>query len=436
MGTPVAFAMLLQSAYSIIDLAFVGELGSAAVAGLSISFQAFFVVLALGRTLATTALAEISQAYGGSRVDDARGLATSFAIVALLVGLVAMVAAYYSGPFYVDAFTEDPEVYAQGIAYFEVTALTFLFQLVMFVFGDTLRASGDFVTPVKFMVVSVLANVILDPILIFGAGPIEAMGIAGAAWATVISQVLAGALYVWRLSRKREGRAIYWARPVWATGFFRRILSVGVPAGVQFFLVSVMLGIVLQAVKSEGAAWTAAAGAGFRLFQQMFLPMIALGMAAAAIAGQNLGAGQSSRVRDNANTALRWAFYYAVGAALVLHFGRGIFGSIFAENPEELAVAELYFEWTAVGLINFPFVYIPMFILQSARRSFQPMAAAVLRILLLIALVSLLIPALSLPSEYVFGAVTITATFEAVVSYMLMRRFLAKLPPDRASAPP
>ena len=424
LATPVFVAMGLQSAYALIDLAWVGGLGDKAVAGLAISLQAFFIVLALAQVLATTALAELSQAYGAGRVADARRLFTSFTLVGVAVGAVAVLVAYASADLYVGTFTDDPEVHAGGVAYFEVTALTFLTQLVIMVLGNGLRASGDFVTPMRVMIVSVVANALLDPLFIFGWGPVPALGLSGAAWATVIAQLLALAIYARRLLGPRAGRELRWGAPIWPTGFFVRILSRGLPAGVQFFLMSAVLGIVLASVKAHGSAWTAAAGGGFRILQQGFLPLVALGSAAAACAGQNIGAGQPLRVREAAQVALRWGLLYAALMTVVLFFAGGLASHIFARGEGDLAVGAEYFRWSAPSLPAIALTYVSTFVLQAAGRAILPLLSALLRVAVLVALIQLALPALGLGPAWAFGAVTLTAYLEGFAAWGLLARFL------------
>ena len=427
LSVPVALAMGLQSVYAIIDLAFVSRLGETAVAGLAISLQAFFIVLAISQMVATTALAEISQAYGADDVGRARGSFAAFSIAAVAVGAFAAVVAYVSAPVYVGLFARDEAVMAAGLGYFRVTALTFLLQVLLIVFGGGLRASGDFMTPMKLMTVSVLTNLALDPLLIFGLGPFPELGLNGAAWATVISQALAVSIYAVRLIRPRTDRGIYWTRPRWSSTFFGRLLTRGVPAAVQYFLISAVLGIVLAGVRPYGATWTATAGAGFRVLQQTFLPVIALASAASAISGQNLGAGNPMRVKRAALTALGWTLVYATVVSAMLFLGAPIVGRLFSKGAAELDVAAAYFHWSAPMLVAFAMTYVPTFVLQAAGRTVRPLAAALVRVSILAVLIMWAIPTYELPPVYVFGATTATALLEGVLGVLFLSLFVRKI---------
>lgn len=428
LASPVLIAMGLQSAYALIDLAWVGALGDKAVAGLSISLQAFFVVLAISQVIATTALAEISQAYGAGKRLEARRLLASFSVVGVVVGLASAAAAYLSTETYVGAFTADPEVYELGVDYFRVTAITFFTQLLIMIFGASVRASGDFTTPMRIMALSVVLNTALDPLLIFGLGPIPELGLSGAAWATVLSQLLALLIYCRRFATpSSDPHRLIWARPAWPRGFFQRLASRGLPAGVQFFLLSVVLGIVLASMREHGAAWTAAAGGGFRVLQQTFLPIIALASAAAAISGQNIGARKPERVAAAAMTAFRWSFYYTLAMGVILYFAAGLAAHVFARDPHELAVGAEYFRWSAPSLPAFALTYVPTFVLQAAGRAVLPLVSAVVRLVILALVVVAVLPRLDLGPGWVFGAVTATAYIEGAGAFTLLVGYLRRL---------
>lgn len=433
LALPVMGAMLLQSTYALIDLAFVRQLGGAAVAGLSVSFQAFFIVLAISQAIATTTMAELSQSYGAGDIERARRFFTTFTLSAVALGSVSGLIAYLSADAYVDLFTDDPEVFALGVEYFEVTALTFLFQLLLLVFGSGLRASGDFVTPMKFMAISVLLNMALDPLLIFGWGPVPALGLAGAAWATVISQTVSTALYASLFIRVRPDRDLYWRPACWSWSVIGLVVTKGLPAGVQFFLLSVVMGAVLAAVKPFGSDWTATAGGGFRVVQQCFLPIVALASAAAATAGQNLGAKHFDRVRLTCRKAVTWATLFGVGATIALTVGGRIAGHLFAKTDAALDLAELYFYWSAPALLAFAWTYVPSFVLQAAGQSVRPMIAAIAKVVALYAFLFGVIPALELSPDWVFGATTASSFIEAIIGIALLVAFLRGLPRDSST---
>jgi len=420
---PMLIAMTLQSAYAIVNLVFVTQLGDRAVSGLAITIQAFFIILAVGQVLGQTALADISQAYGRGDVALARRSLTTYTLLAVVLGLVTTLAAWLGSEAYVGMFTDDPEVYAQGVAYFQANAPTFLLQLLIIVLSTAVRASGDFVTPMRILLFSVLLNAALDPILMFALD----MGIAGAAWATVIAQVVACAIYLVRLRPSNAGndtRAISWGKPFFDRALFRRIATRGVPAGIQFFLIFVLLGVVLAGMKPLGPDWTGAAGGGFRIIQQCWLPLVTLSSAAAAMAGQNYGARNIERVAETAKVALRWGIIFGVVAAAIVLVGAPLLAYIAARGDAQHAHATAYFRWSAPMLLSAALTYIPTFMLQAMGRSFFPMMAAFLRVGLVALFTFTIAPAYDLGGETIFAVTTATSFVEGALGLYLLRRFL------------
>ncbi len=417
--------MGLQSVYALVDLAFVGRLGESAVAGLGISLQAFFLVLAISQIVSTAVLARVSQRYGAGKVQEAREAFTGFLVVAIGVGIAAAATAWFSAEIYVGTFTADPDVHRLGLSYFRITSLTFLFQLLLMVVGTGMRASGDFNTPMKVMAASVTTNMVLDPLLIFGVGPFPEMGLEGAAWATVIAQLQSTLVYAWLLLHAPgEGRALRLTRPRLDRQMAVEITVRGLPAGVQYLLLSVVMAIVLAAMKAHGPIWTATAGAGFRVVQQTILPLVALGFAAAALAGQNLGAGLPERIRRTARVAMIWSCGYAVVVGLALFFGGRLWSHLFASTAAELDIGAAYFHWSAPMTLAFALTLIPTLMLQGVGRSVPPLVGAGAKVSLLLILVLWAIPAWELGPVYVFAAATLSYLLEGGLNMWLLTSYL------------
>lgn len=436
LGVPVIGAMLLQSVYAIVDLAWVKRLGEEAVAGLSINFQIFFVILALSQVIATTAMADISQLWGKGDREGARSAFSSFLLVSLVLGVLTSGAAWLTADVYINAFTSDPEVAVLGLTYFQINALTFFSQLLLIVLGYGLRASGDFISPMVVMVVSVLTNLILDPLLIFGVGEWQGMGIAGAAWATVAGQFLALVAYIALLLRAREDeQRISFGVPSFNLDFFKQLIVRGLPAGTQYLLMSAMLGVVLYAMKPYGAVYTATAGGGFRVLQQSILPVVALASAAAAMSGQNMGAGAFERVRLTSRTVLTWCIVYALVISVLFILTPDLFASLFAQ-PEEMPVARGYFVWSWPMVLGISLSMGPTMILQALKRPMLPLIAALFRLgLIVIGVFAWLVPSQA-PPEWVFGLVAVTAIFEGAIGVGLLTWRLRRLPGDSPATEP
>ncbi|MDH5751275.1 MAG: MATE family efflux transporter, partial [Deltaproteobacteria bacterium] len=263
LALPVLGGFILQSAYALVDLYWVGRLGSASVAGVGIVLNTFFIVLALGMIVGVGALALLSRAYGAGNREGIPALFQQVFWLSWGIGAAACLGALATAATFMEIFTNDPLVYSEGLAYFRIYAFSFLLQPVLMSLGFCWRAIGDFFTPPLLMGISVATNMALDPLLIFGWGPFPELGIRGASLATVISQIIPLAVYLWLVLGRVRNTLLVLNRPLKLDfGIIRRILRIGLPSGLQFVVVSLSLMLMFRGVKSFGGEAAAAMGIG------------------------------------------------------------------------------------------------------------------------------------------------------------------------------
>jgi putative MATE family efflux protein len=307
LALPVLATFVLQSLYALADLYFVGRLGGAALAGLGISLNTFFLVLAVGQAVGTGGLALLSQAYGRGDHTGVPHLFQQMFWLSLTIGLIFAAGGVLLAEPFIASFTRDPDVLREGVAFFRVYAGTFFTQVMLIALSFSFRAVGDFIVPTALMGVSVLLNVALDPLLIFGLGPVPAMGVAGAAWATLLSQCVGLAGYLW-LVRGSGRNTLLTVRPPFSVDVeaMWTMLKIGLPAGIQYLLFTATLLITYRYARPFGGDVTAAIGVGFRVVQCAYFPAVAIGASVSSLVGQNYGARQYSRVR----AAIGWGILF------------------------------------------------------------------------------------------------------------------------------
>lgn len=420
---PILVSTTLQSVYALVGLVWVGLLGEDALGGLSIGLQVFFVVLALAQIVATTALADLSQDVGAGRLEHARRTYAGYLAVAAALGVVSSIAAFAVAPAYVAAFTDDPGVYAAGVTYFRWSAPTFLTQIVLLVLVQGLRAAGDFTGPLRVGVATVLLNLVLDPVLMFGWGPLPALGIGGVGLATFLCQGVAIAVLAATSAGPRS--ALRLTAPRVDRAMVRALVTRGLPSGLQFLLMSVAMGAMLYAMKPFGGTWTATAGAGFRIVQQAILPMVACSTAAAAIAGQCAGAGRPERVRAVSLRAVQATLAWAVLAVGAAELATPWLAAWLA-GGEEAGPAELYLHRAAPALFGFAVSLPATFVLQALKRPGLPLAAALVRVALLGAAAAMAGPAGGVTPAAMFLVFTVSAWLEGLLDAWQLLRALPR----------
>ena len=190
------------------------------------------------------------------------------------------------------------DIIRAAASYLGVYTLGFAPSFIYNVASSILRGLGDSRSPLRFLTYATVMNIVLDPIMIFGLGPIPRMEVAGAAWATVISQVFAASLALaYMIGRLKIGTRLRdLARLDW--NLTSLTVKIGLPAGAQQTLVSLGMMVIMSTVNQFGSVVVAGSGVGSRLEQFGHLPAFSVGLAVTALVGQNLGAGRDDRVSE------------------------------------------------------------------------------------------------------------------------------------------
>ncbi len=344
--------MVFQTLYFLVDLYWVGRLGKEAVAGVAIAGNLSFVVLAITQMLGVGITTLVSHAAGQKDRDRALLVFNESLLLSAIVGVLFLAIGMALRLPYVHALAADArtaELAADYLLWF-IPAMSLQFGLVSM--GAALRGTGNFKPGMIVQTASVILNIVLAPILIFGWGTGWPLGVAGAA----ISSLVAIAVGTVWLTFYFVGTHVYLKfvrsdlKP--DTALWRKILGIGLPAGAEFALVAVYLVVVYVISRPFGAAAQAGFGIGMRIIQAGFMPVVALGFAVAPVAGQNFGARQPQRVRDTFRSAALMAAGSMVFWTIAsLTAGAAMVG-IFSEDPQVIAVGAEYLHivsWTFVA---------------------------------------------------------------------------------------
>jgi putative MATE family efflux protein len=424
MALPVLATFIMQSMYALADLYFVGRLGGAALAGLGISLQSFFLVLAVAQSIGTGALALLSQFFGRGDHAQVQRVFRQVFWLSIVVGAAFWVFGFLTAQRFVATFTEDPAVVLQGVAFLNFFTGTFFTSVVLFSMSFAFRAVGDFVVPTIMMALSVLLNVALDPVLIFGLGPIPAMGVAGAGLATLIAQCSALLGYVYIVTLSRRNKLLKLSFPiVWNWRVVGQILRIGLPSSAQNLLMMAGLLVMYKFLSPFGASATAAAGVGFRIIQTAIFPGVAISVAVASVVGQNYGAQKFSRVKS----ALSWGVLFVAlvlsAEYIVIAANPTFWASLFAKEPEIVSIGSQYLLISGAILPLYAMSFIATFGSQGLGRTVAPLVTGIVRTALGIAA--------TLAVDYWFGLSVATifwiGTAAGVVEVVCMTGVIALL---------
>lgn len=415
-------AMVFQTLYYLVDLYWVGSLGKEAVAAVGVSGNLMFIVLAITQMLGVGATTLVSHAAGRTDRDQARLVFTQAQVLSVVVGLLFTVVAMALRTPYANGLTADGVTARMTREYLDWFVPAMGLQFPMAVMGAALRGSGNFKPSMVVQTATVIINMVLAPLLIFGWITPQPMGVAGAAVATFVA-VVVGTIWMATYFLPQEAFLRFVpARWTPQPDLWRRIISIGLPAGGEFALMAVYLSIVYVIARPFGASAQAGFGIGMRIIQAGFMPIVALGFAVAPVAGQNFGARKPDRVRDTFKSAL----LMAVGAMLVLgaicHLIPAPLIRIFSTDPAVIAVGEEYLRIASWNFVASGVVFVGSSMFQAMGNTLPPLAASIIRILLFAIPGFLLARLPGFQLRWLWYVSVIAITVQMVLNLWLLRR--------------
>lgn len=316
---PMMVSSLLNMVYNMTDTFWVGHLpkaeNAAAVAGLQVAGPVVWFLVAFAFGFGSSGLALVSQFMGAHNEVDAEKAAGQTMSLAILLGFAVAVIGVVLSPILLPVLTPDRAISANAISYTRIIFIGMPAIFVSAVYAQIMNAYGDTVMPMLINTITVGLNVILDPLMIFGWGPFARMGVAGAALATILCQVLAAVISLWVLMTGRRNLRVTWRDLRPETAWVKRILRIGLPASVgasgTSFGFIVLTGIIGRVPNATIAL--SAYGIGDRMFSVTSVINDGAGVGIAMMVGQALGAG----MRDRATAVVRQGTIAIVGLMAV-----------------------------------------------------------------------------------------------------------------------
>jgi putative MATE family efflux protein len=428
----IALTTLFQTLYFLADLYFVGRLGKEAVAGVSLSGNLAFIVLALTQSLGVGATALVSHALGRRDRAQAELVFNQALVLSALTGLgFGLVAVALRGA-YCGWLAADAETAAQGVRYltFFVPALVMQFPLVAF--GAALRGSGDVKLPTAIQVATVLLNIVLAPILVFGWLGVPRLGVRGAALASLLA-ILFGCLAFVSYFRRaaspfRFRHADWWPR----VALWGELLRIGLPAGGEFALLSVYMMLVYTITRRFGASAQAGFGIGVRVMQSMFLPAVAIAFATAPVVGQNFGARLGSRVREAARAAGLMAALVMLVLTLLCHLAPDALVRVFNADPTVVRFGAEYLRIVSWNFVASGLVFVSSSVFQGLGNTLPALGSSALRLLLFALPAYLLSQRPGFEMRHVWYLSVASVTLQLLLNLWLLRREIRLRLPEAA----
>jgi putative MATE family efflux protein len=422
----LAASMVVQTLYLLADLFWVGHLGKEAIAAVGVAGNLTMIVLALTQMLGVGTTTLISHATGKKDQPRAELVFNQSFVMSILVGLGLGSVAFLVRDWYCQSLSADAltATLAKNYLLWFIPAMVLQFPLIAL--GSALRATGIIKPAVGFQMLSVVLNIVLAPLLIFGIGPWPKLGVTGAAMATFVSILIADVLMVIYFERKyhylrfrfplfKPRMKIWWG-----------MLRIGIPAGAEFVLLFVYIIVVYGIIRGFGPAAQAGFGVGARVMQALFLPVVALSFAVSPVVGQNFGGRHGDRVRHAVYSAITIAALTMFVLTVISWIAAPLMIRGFSSDPRVIAFGSDYLRIVAFNFVAAGIVFTSSSIFQGIGNTLPPLLSSMTRLFLFALPALLLARTAGFEIKYIWYLSVASQVLQACINLLLLRRELRR----------
>ena len=432
MGIPMILSMALQAVYNIVDSAFVGNMkvgSEAALNALTLVFpvQMLMVAIGVGTGVGTSAL--LAMTLGQGNTKKAAKVSGNSLFLGAVIYVVWLLFGIFGVKAYISSQTVDPQVISMGTSYLRICCVISFGIIFFSLFEKLLQATGRSLYSTIGQVVGAVVNIILDPIMIYGLGPVPEMGVEGAAYATVIGQVASALLLLIfhiRLNKEFE-HSISYMKPSFT--IVKEIYAIGLPAIIAQALMSIMVYVMNLILKFSPSAQTA-----YGLFYkvQQFVLFLAFGLrdAITPIIAYAYGMGSKKRIRDGIKYGILYTVALMIIGTLITEIFPGAFATLFNAGQSR----EYFISAMRIISISFLFAGINVAyqgIFQAVEGGIESLVISLLRqfviILPLAGIFSVFVRNGQMGVSLIWWAFPITELIACLVGYVFLKRIQNRL---------
>jgi len=367
---PMLIGNLFQALYNTVDSIWVGQIvGSNGLAAVAVSFPIIFMLISfvMGLTMGVTII--ISQYYGAKDLENVKRTINNTFLMLLLASFITTLAGILLSRRLLILIDTPPVILENADVYLKIMFMGMLFMYGYNGLSAILRGMGDSKTPLYFLIVATFVNIILDPIFIY----VLKLGVAGAAYATVISQGVSFIMGFFYLYKRYEMFKIKYNQLKFDKDIILLIFKIGFPMAIQQTLVSVA-GVFLNAIINRfGADAMAAFGAASRVESFIFMPTMSIALSVSSFTGQNLGAGRIDRVKRGFKAAMVMGFILSIFTIFITQFIPRYLILMFTKNKVVVELGVQYLKVLGLFYCFFTFMFIANGVIRGAGDTFVAM---------------------------------------------------------------
>ncbi|NUM80793.1 MATE family efflux transporter [bacterium] len=345
LAVPMILELVMESLFAIVDIYFVGKLGASAVATVGLTETFLFLLYSLAMGLATAVTAIIARRIGEKNTDDAGVAAVQSVFLAVVASIPFAVAGIFFSKELLALMGADQWSIDHGYRYTQWMLGGNTIIVLLFVINAIFRGAGDAAIAMRVLWIANLCNIVLDPILIFGWGPIPAFGIEGAAIATNIGRGIGVMVQLWTLFNAGKHIRVKLTQLYLDAKIILNIVKTSL-GGVGQMIVAMTSWIFLMRILADvGSEAVAGSTIALRIVLLTLMPAWGLSNAAATLVGQNLGAGNPDRAESAVWKIGVYNMFFLVGVSVVYFTFNQTLMSIFTQDPRVIDIGK---EWLQI----------------------------------------------------------------------------------------
>ena len=340
MALPNVISMLVNSLYNIVDSLFVARISEDAMTALSLVFpiQNFANAIAIGFGIGINAM--IALYLGAGDRKKAETAATHGMALSLIHGILITILSIAIMPGFLRRFTGDESLISSGITYSTIVFLFATINMAALAFEKMFQAVGRMKVTMAALIFGCVCNILLDPILIFGLGPVPAMGIAGAALATGIGQLLSLCVYLFVYARIELPVRLRRSCLCPDAALDKRLYGIGVPAILNLALPSLLVTFLNGLLAGFSQSYVVVLGIYYKLQTFLYLPANGIVQGMRPLIGYNYGARQHARVKKLYELTLIMSTAIMAAGTLICLFASRPLMQLFTSNPETITIGQ------------------------------------------------------------------------------------------------
>ena len=376
---PASIGTPFQTLFNIVDTFFAGTISPEALSALAKSFPIYFIIIAacVGVTVGGTSL--IANSIGENNKSKIHGYFAHTIIYAILVSIFITAIGLFFAPYLFELMGSDTEVVQLGVSYTNVVFAGSIVFIMLVALNSLLHADGDTKTYRNVLILSFFLNILLNPLFIFGFGPVPAFGIAGIGIATIVAQFIGLVIVFIKAFKSERIKDISLKDFNFNLKILTNLFFQSAPISAALLLISVGNFIILTYIGVFGEFATAGYGSAARFEQILLLPVLGLNTAIISIIGQNYGSKNYERVKESYFKAVLYGFNLMIISGLIIFFSADRIVSIFSDSQEVIKYGTLYLKISALIFPAYPIFFISNGFFMAIKKSSYSMYLNIIR---------------------------------------------------------